>query len=142
MFTWMSTKQTYICTNVVLANMFAMLTFRRGHAKLKPMRQFYIELGRNIRRHRQRPGVDLSQDSLAKRVGLSRTSVTNVEQGRQQVPLHMLYIFADALGVEATALLPDKKKMAQEGKRVIVDLQKLPPEVADFVGRVATREDQ
>src|SRR5437867_243891 len=100
--------------------MFVALTVGKGHVRLRSMRQFYIELGRNIRRHRQRPGVDLSQDSLAKRVGLSRTSVTNVEKGRQQVPLHMLYVFADALGVEATALLPDKKKLAQEGKRVIV----------------------
>jgi len=104
--------------------------------------RFYIEFGQNVRRQRQRVGVKLSQDALAKRVGLSRTSVTNIEKGRQQLPLHMLYSFADALGVEPVSLLPDKKKLTRDRKRVTVDLSKLPPDLADFVDRVASHENQ
>ncbi len=104
--------------------------------------RFYVEFGRNLRRQRQRPGAILSQDSLARRVGLSRTSVTNIEKGRQQLPLHMLYAFADALGVEPIALLPDKKQLSQQGKRVVINLNALPPDVADFVDRVASNESK
>lgn len=82
----------------------------------------------------------MSQEGLAKRVGLSRTSITNIEQGRQQVPLHMIYTFADALGVELTALLPDKKLLANEDKQVTINLNQLPQDVAEFVERVASRK--
>jgi transcriptional regulator with XRE-family HTH domain len=103
------------------------------------MNRFYVELGQNIRRHRQRAEARLSQDTLAKRVGMSRTSITNIEKGRQQLPLHMLYAFADALGVEPVVLLPDKKKLLKDGgRRVTVDLSALPQDVADFVDRVAS----
>jgi len=37
---------------------------------------------------------------------LSRTSVTNIERGRQPIQLHTLYKIADIFGVEPTALLP------------------------------------
>ena len=106
------------------------------------MSRFYIEFGQTIRRQRQRAGAKLSQESLAKRVGLSRTSITNIEKGRQQIPLHMLYSFADALGVEPKSLLPDKKKLSKDGRRVTVDLSELPPDLADFVDRVASHENQ
>lgn len=93
-----------------------------------------------MRRFRERPEFGLSQDALAKRVGLSRTSVTNIEKGRQQIPLHALYSFADALGVEPTALLPDKKSLTSDKKLVTIDLDKLPSDVAAFVDRVASKE--
>ena len=105
------------------------------------VRQFYVELGRNIRRFRARPDVGLSQERLGKRVGLSRTSITNIEKGRQQLPMHMIYVLADALGVDAIALLPDRKKLTPQASRVVIDLASLPPDVAEFVGRVASQEN-
>ena len=54
----------------------------------------------------------------------------------------MLYAFADALGVEPITLLPDKKQLSQQGKRVVIDLNALPPDVADFVDRVASNESK
>src|SRR5258707_332653 len=108
--------------------MFVYLTFGRSFVNMTFMgTSLYIEFGSNLRR--QRSGVGLSQENLAKRVGLSRTSVTNIEKGRQQVALHMVYSFADALGVEPSSLLPDKKKLAKDGKRVMVDLSELPPDL-------------
>lgn len=56
---------------------------------------------------RQARGTRLTQDALAQRVGLSRASVANVERGRQRVPLHMLYLFARALEVDAASLIPE-----------------------------------
>lgn len=122
--------------------MFAWLTQTQFSVIIKIMSRFYIEFGQNVRRQRQRVGAKLSQESLGKRVGLSRTSVTNIEKGRQQLPLHMLYSFADALGVEPNALLPDKNKLTINGKRVTVDLSDLPPDLADFVDRVASHGNQ
>lgn len=104
------------------------------------MKQFYIEFGRIIRQRRSLDGIQLSQEELAKRVGLSRTSITNIEKGRQQVPLHMLLSFADALGMEPSKLLPDKKSLTKASKQVTIDLSKLPSDIAEFVDRVASQE--
>lgn len=49
---------------------------------------------------------DMTQAQLAHAVGFRRTSVVNIEAGRQRVPLATLYDIADALGVQAVALLP------------------------------------
>jgi DNA-binding XRE family transcriptional regulator len=40
----------------------------------------------------KRSEAKLSQESLAKAVGLTRTSITNIERGRQPVNLHTLYL--------------------------------------------------
>lgn len=95
--------------------------------------QFYREFGRTLREHRQRTGGELSQEQLAKRVGLSRTSITNIEKGRQQIPLHMLYLLADALGVDPISLLPDKRRLGASGSTASDDL---PADVAAFLERV------
>lgn len=65
----------------------------------------YEEIGRAIREARQQ--AELSQEDLAYRVGLTRTSITNLERGRQQVPLHTLYDIAEAVGGDVKEWLPD-----------------------------------
>jgi len=64
----------------------------------------YFELGRLIREARDQRG--LTQAELAASVGLTRTSVSNIEKGRQKMLLHSVYDFAGALGIEPKALLP------------------------------------
>jgi transcriptional regulator with XRE-family HTH domain len=65
----------------------------------------YAALGELVREHRE--GQGMSQGALGKRIGLSRTSIANIESGRQRIPLHHLYRMADALGVKAHTLLPN-----------------------------------
>ena len=55
-----------------------------------------------ILRHERR----LSQYALAKLVGLNRTSITNMENGRQHVTLDMLLYLAAALNVRPEKMLP------------------------------------
>ena len=64
----------------------------------------YRAVGEAIRSTRL--AQDMTQERLAKAVGFLRTSVVNIESGRQRVPLATLYDIADALGVQAVALLP------------------------------------
>ena len=48
----------------------------------------------------------MSQTQLALTAGLTRTSVANIEGGRQKILLHTLVVFAEALGVEPGSLIP------------------------------------
>jgi transcriptional regulator with XRE-family HTH domain len=67
---------------------------------------FYEEVGRRIRDARKRLSPKLTQQGLADLVLLTRTSITNVEKGRQKILLHTLADLANALHVEPATLLP------------------------------------
>src|SRR5438046_1476844 len=54
----------------------------------------------------------LSQTQLAKKVGINRVSVVNIEKGRQRPPLDLLWQLAEVLGVELVQLVPRKKDFA------------------------------
>src|SRR5262249_45024745 len=65
-------------------------------------RSFYAALGREIAQARS---GHLTQDALAKKAGLTRTSIINIEKGRQQVLVHTLVDIAHALEVSVVDLL-------------------------------------
>ena len=70
----------------------------------------YKEFGKLLKKSRGE--ANLTQEALAKRVRLSRTSITNIEKGRQHINLHMLYVLSDSIGVRPSDLLPDKNKLS------------------------------
>lgn len=67
-------------------------------------RRLYKLVGSRIREQRTLRGC--TQDELAQATGLLRTSITNIEAGRQRPPLHVLYTLCNALGTEMTTILP------------------------------------
>jgi DNA-binding XRE family transcriptional regulator len=77
---------------------------RLGGPKDEPGGALYWEVGIAIRRKRELLGM--SQEELANRAGIGRTSIVNIEGGRQRLPLTTLYDIADALQVQAVQLLP------------------------------------
>jgi transcriptional regulator with XRE-family HTH domain len=83
--------------------------------------ELYRELGRRIRQARERNGEKLSQDALAKRLGISRASVVNVEAGRQRAPLHLLWQIAELLGTDLTQLIPRSEELLAPAFQVRLD---------------------
>lgn len=64
----------------------------------------YRSIGAIIRaRRRQR---EWSQENLAQRLRISRTTLASIETGRQRILVHQLYDFAVALGLKLEDLLP------------------------------------
>ena len=76
---------------------------------LSDQRPFYEEAGRRIREARRRRKPKLTQEALADLVSLTRTSITNVEKGRQKFLLHTLADIAKALQVSPASLLPESE---------------------------------
>lgn len=72
---------------------------------------FYRDLGHAIRRAREASG--LTQSELASKVGLSRTSLTNMELGRQRLLVDQLSTISHALSVTVDSLLPPRELSAQ-----------------------------
>jgi transcriptional regulator with XRE-family HTH domain len=73
-------------------------------AQSLPHEALYRRAGELIREARRSRGI--TQSDLGNAVGLTRTSIVNIERGRQKILLHSLFEFATALGVEPAALLP------------------------------------
>jgi len=67
---------------------------------------FYSEVGRRIRDGRKKRVPPLTQEELGDRVDLTRTSITNIEKGRQKFLLHTLAQIAAELQVPVISLLP------------------------------------
>jgi len=74
-----------------------------GRARYQANREFYIAVGQRIAKARQ---ARMTQDALGQLVSLTRTSIINIEKGRQQILVHTLVDVAQALGVAPEKLLP------------------------------------
>jgi transcriptional regulator with XRE-family HTH domain len=86
--------------------------------------RFYLELGRRVRDARSDAGV--TQAHLAEAIQMTRSSVANLEAGRQRVPLHLLFAIADSLGVEAHSLLPVREPQAHLSLQELDELSRRP----------------
>lgn len=69
----------------------------------KAIEPVYVMFGARVAIVRETLG--LTQLDLAKRAGLTRTSITNIEAGRQRILLGDVKRFADALGIPVKSLL-------------------------------------
>lgn len=89
---------------------------------------------------RRRAEAKLSQRAFAKAVGLSRTSITNIERGRQPVSLPTLYAMAYILGRDIADLLPPIKALLSERTRGPLErdqLKMLSPKAADWLSKIS-----
>lgn len=68
------------------------------------MDDLYAQFGRQLRTARRE--ARLTQQEVAERMGLTRTSVTNIERGIQHISLRQLYLLAAAVGLHPAELLP------------------------------------
>lgn len=66
--------------------------------------KFYHELGEAI--YTARKKMNFSQEKLSIMVGMSRVSIVNIEKGRQNPPLHLLWSISECLQVSVCDLIP------------------------------------
>lgn len=81
-----------------------------GYARTVNVDPIYKQIGEVIRAKRKTLGM--TQHDLAKKLGISRGSLANVETGRQNMLVHQLYAYADALQLRPTDLVPDRASVA------------------------------
>jgi len=82
------------------------------HAIVTDEERFYLALGEAFRR--LRITHNLTQEDVARALGLSRTSVTNIEKGNQKILAYTLLAAADVFKVEPSELLHAQSATAQD----------------------------
>jgi transcriptional regulator with XRE-family HTH domain len=100
---------------------------------MKDRDRYYRQLGSKIRETREAEG--LTQAQLAESVGLSRTSVTNIESGRQRLLIDQFESICTALGKRSIDLLPATHEKQLKQRAVRDELRSL-PSVQEFVTAV------
>jgi transcriptional regulator with XRE-family HTH domain len=107
---------------------------------MDPANQYLYEaLGALIRRRRR--ALDLTQDKLAGRLGISRGALANIETGRQNILLHQLVRLAAALEMDIHELLPVQQKSADADQSKDLPLPKgLTAEQKTQVAQLLTQE--
>jgi DNA-binding XRE family transcriptional regulator len=93
-----------IYTNCVCNEQLVCLTSDGSSVILTPVDGFYERFGRRLREMRK--GAELTQDQVASRLGVNRTTLVNIEKGRQRVALDQVIELANILGCDAAELLP------------------------------------
>lgn len=66
--------------------------------------RLYVLVGRKVELRRRE--AELSQTQLARKCGLARGSVANIESGNQRPTLHTLWALAEALKTDVRSLIP------------------------------------
>lgn len=90
---------------------------------------------------RARGAAGLSQERLATKLGMSRTSIVNIEAGRQRPPLHVLWEMAEHLGTELRLLIPRRAEYQENGAPLELDADTVEKIEEAASGDPATRRD-
>lgn len=97
-------------------------------------RAFYVELGQRLRSRREK--AELTQAEVAARVGLTRTSITNVELGEQPVSAFLLVRLAQIMGCQLQDLTP----ALSDGPEPDLIPSDVPPKTADVLRRLVSAD--
>ncbi|MCB9352507.1 MAG: helix-turn-helix transcriptional regulator [Lewinellaceae bacterium] len=84
----------------------------------------YKWIGKQIAKYRKEK--KLSQTDLAELLQLSRGSIANIERGRQQAPLHVIWTIAEQLDVTGDKLLPiDNEHLTKDTSELITQVHQM-----------------
>ena len=97
--------------------------------------RLYAKFGALVSAHRRRL-EGMTQAELGRRIGLSRTSVTNIEQGRHHVSLHQFLRIATALEVSPEALLPPMPREDAVSRMSDILPEGLPKDLIEWADRL------
>lgn len=72
-------------------------------------------IGESIKHNRTHyRGQSMTQEQLATKVGVKRTSITNIERGAQSVPIGLLYKLCNVFDIDLSKLLPNIEKVKND----------------------------
>lgn len=107
--------------------------------------KLYTTLGERIQRLRRMQSPLMSQERLAKILGLTRTSVTNIECGKQKVTLDTIYKLCETFSIQVAELMPalgDVSRTPEQSVVVAGQAYELPAKTATSLKRYRPKTAQ
>lgn len=76
----------------------------------------YKHIGDKLKDARLTYKPRMSQEKLAERLGMNRSSITNIELGIQKPPIHLIYNMCELFGLSIEDVLPTVKDVVVREK--------------------------
>lgn len=102
----------------------------------------YAEIGKRIFEARN---GKMTQEQLADKISLKRTSITNIEKGKQQLLVHTLIDIAQKLEVEVNSLIPkasEKESIQVKNDKIQIKTDKYPKKSMNWVNSALSKIEQ
>jgi len=99
-------------------------------------KKLYALLGERIKRLRRMQSPEMNQEKLGQILGLTRTSITNIERGKQKLTVDALYKLCETFSVEVSALMPALSEVVVlPARKVVVGGQsfEVPAKTANYM---------
>lgn len=122
-------------------NLFLYPALRHPIRHMIDINELYLQLGRNIKAARK--NVKLSQEDLASILDLERTSISNIEQGKQKPPLHVVYKLSVIFELALSDLLPPLNGVCIDQELLVTfgsHSHKVPRKTAEAINRYTNTE--
>lgn len=74
-----------------------------------PGKEYRLQIGQNIRKWRELKGI--KQQSLARELGITKASLSNIENNKSNINLHRIEDIARCLGIDTMVLFRDPLEM-------------------------------
>lgn len=81
----------------------------------------------------------MSQEKLAERLGMNRSSITNIELGIQKPPIHLIYSMCELFGLSIEEVLPTVKDVIvrdKSGEKEIIEFGDKSHEVTPSIANI------
>jgi transcriptional regulator with XRE-family HTH domain len=98
---------------------------------------FYRRLGERIRNCRR--AKQITQEGMAAHMGLTRTSIVNIEKGRQHLAVHQLVRISDLLGCTPGDLIPTAQEDAVLSAKFRDQISD--PKALSFISEISAEAD-
>lgn len=88
---------------------------------------FYLNLGKNIKKLREDKSLSLDKFSEVSGLNLNKSTLSAIENGKQQISAFQLYLIAEALDLKMENLLKGLEVMDEEKDELLTknDINKL-----------------
>lgn len=108
--------------------------------------RLYQQIGKAIHDLRQAKKPKLTQAGLAEILGVTRTSITNIEKGHQRIPLHLLYTLCATLSVRISDVIPVVEDIVgrspDTASRLPDQSTKMPPKTAALIRNLSIGDNE
>lgn len=99
--------------------------------------QLYREIGQRLRAHRRRLGR--KQGAVAEGLGILRSSLANIEAGRQRITVHTLYRICAELNLPIADVLPSVSDFVKETPVSAISPDHLPEQAQSVLAQLDLR---
>lgn len=99
-------------------------------------RTLYSDVGARFKKGREAKGLTLEEVAVGSGLGLSRSAISSIEQGKQQISLHQFLRITKLLDLRPTEIIMEMLKNIDDGRSTVASVLHKRPKTRSFIETV------